>query len=1030
MKIKNLLFTISIPCSLLSTISFAQNTRLWATYYGGTGYDEGHNVVTDASGNVYLTGITDSPLGIASGGFQNTYAGTYDAYLVKFDAAGNRLWATYYGDISDDDGQSIATDAAGNVYLAGDTRSTAGIASGGFQNTYGGTGILGGDAFLVKFDANGNRIWATYYGGTAADHGTSVATDASGNIYLAGYTASSSNIASGGFQNTTGGGTDAFLVKFDTNGNRIWATYYGGTGADDGYGVATDATGNVYLSGFTGSNNAIASGGFQNTYAGGFDAFLVKFDATTGNRIWGTYYGGTGTEYGYGVAADVLGNVYFTGMTNSTSDIASGGFQNVNGGGNDVFLVKFDAATGNLLWGTYYGGPMQEEGFSVSTDPSGNGNVYLAADSYSASGIASGGFQNTFTAPEDCFLAKFDAAGNLTCATYYGATGNDDDEYGHVAIDPVSENVYLSGSSRNPSGIASGGFQNTLGGNWDGFLVKFTPCSNTLNASINSTNIDCYSVCSGSATIIATNGTLPYTYTWSNNQTTQTITSLCAGAYTCTVKDSVNDSVVVSVTITEPAALVSTISQINGACNGLCIGSATVNTSGGTSGYTYSWIPVGGTGSSSLTLCPGNDTVIITDANGCLDTAAVIINFLQAPIASITGNDSICSGQTTILTASGGGTYNWNTGFPDSLITVSPLVDSIYSVIVTSNNGCTDTASITVIVNPLPSNLFAGNDTIMCMNDSVKIGMSIILTVNETFNWFPSTSLSCDQCPYPTAGPAVTTTYTLTTTTEFGCQGMDSVKITINTPSINAGPDDTLCSGASVQLNATSGFNNYQWIPATGLNDASIFSPVATPSGNISYAVIGADNIGCVDMDTLNLIVQNSAVANFTPDPAEGQIPLTVNFTNSSTNASIYEWTFGDSSIPDTTTNPQHIYTEGGEYPVQLIANNSDDCPDTSIYTFINAEAISVVWIPNSFSPNDDGVNDLFMVYTTGITELEVLIFNRWGELIYKWNMLNGAWDGKYKSSSAEEGVYVYVLNAKGIDRVIYRRTGHMTLIR
>ncbi len=121
------------------------------------------------------------------------------------------VWAPYYGGSGEEFGQSTAVDASGNVFLAGRTASTSGIASGGFQNTYGGGTY---DAFLVKFSSSGSRTWATYYGGTGDDQGTSTAVDASGNVFLAGQTASTSGIASGGFQNTYGGGTnDAFLVK-------------------------------------------------------------------------------------------------------------------------------------------------------------------------------------------------------------------------------------------------------------------------------------------------------------------------------------------------------------------------------------------------------------------------------------------------------------------------------------------------------------------------------------------------------------------------------------------------------------------------------------------------------------------------------------------------------------------------------------------------------------------------------------------------------------------------------------------------
>lgn len=126
--------------------------------------------------------------------------------------------------------------------------------------------------------AQNNRLWATYYGGEITEYGESVATDASGNVYLAGYTSSANGIASGGFQNTYSGSgfnNDAFLVKFDAAGNRLWATYYGGTGEEEGYGVATDASGNVYLAGITNSSTGIASGGFQNNIGGGYaDAFL------------------------------------------------------------------------------------------------------------------------------------------------------------------------------------------------------------------------------------------------------------------------------------------------------------------------------------------------------------------------------------------------------------------------------------------------------------------------------------------------------------------------------------------------------------------------------------------------------------------------------------------------------------------------------------------------------------------------------------------------------------------------------------
>ena len=490
-------------------VASAQSSRLWATYYAGTVGDRASSVATDAAGNVYLAGTAHSP-GLASGGFQNTYGGgDGNAFLVKFNANGNRLWATYYGGTIGTSAASIATDAAGNVYMSGITQDTVGIASpGGFRNTFQGNKTGNGnppvfDAFLVKFDANGNRLWATYYNietgnGWPVAFDNAIATDASGNVYLESTTNSDTGIASGGFQNIYNGtnnlyglGGDAFLVKFDANGNRLWATYYGASGAEYGYSVATDRAGNVYLGGATGSTDSIASGGFQDTCGNpfGFNTFLVKFNAN-GNRIWATYYGGLdiySEDPGVrSIATDALDNVYFTGITSSINHIASGGFQNsLRGSESNAFLAKFNA-NGNRLWATYYGGMSGTEGLRVATDTV--GNVYMAGITNDSSGIASGGFQNSF--PQGLFgiksslyLVKFDANGYRECATYYNEQTYEDTKIqigsAGLAVD-ISGNPYLCASIIPPDtvNIASDGFQNTTrGGYEDGYLVKFASCS-------------------------------------------------------------------------------------------------------------------------------------------------------------------------------------------------------------------------------------------------------------------------------------------------------------------------------------------------------------------------------------------------------------------------------------------------------------------------------------------------------------------------------------------------------------------------
>ena len=320
----------------------SSGTRLWATYFGGTGNDFGRACFTDSLGNVYLSGNTNST-GLGINGYQNTYGGGFsDAFLVKFGSSGTRLWATYYGGTSEDYGSNGAVDNLGNVYLTGNTHSSSGISLNGHQNTFGGLG----DTYLVKFNASGTRLWATYYGGAQSEGGEpSCAIDDSGNVFLTGGTSSITGIALNGHQNTYMGGImggDAFIVKFSSSGIREWGTYYGGVADDIGVSCDVDDLGNVYVVGWTESTSNIAFGtGIQSSNNGAEDAFIVKL-SSSGLRLWGSYYGGSSYDHATSCALDNNGNIYFSGGTSSTNNIAFNGFKNAHGPspGSDAYLTK------------------------------------------------------------------------------------------------------------------------------------------------------------------------------------------------------------------------------------------------------------------------------------------------------------------------------------------------------------------------------------------------------------------------------------------------------------------------------------------------------------------------------------------------------------------------------------------------------------------------------------------------------------------------------------------------------------------
>src|SRR6185436_11482237 len=311
----------------------------------------------------------------------------------------NRVWATYFGGNNTESVISVGTDPSGNVYLAGLTVSTTGIASpGAYQSTLGGNQ----DIFIAKFNTAGTRLWSTYFGGPGAEFKLGFTVDNSGNVYVCGYTENTTGLATAGSHQTTfGGGTyDAFLVKFNTSGRRVWSTYYGGSVNETAYAVATDLSGNVYMAGHSNSTSGISTTGSSQPACNGCnlfssDAFLVKF-SSAGMRQWATYYGGTDNEYCNGVVTDASGNIYLTGRTFSSNGIATAGaFKTSLGGTCDGYLVKYNAS-GVKQWATYYGGTLNDMAFSVVTD--GSGNVYFAGQTESTTGIATAGsFQSSYS---------------------------------------------------------------------------------------------------------------------------------------------------------------------------------------------------------------------------------------------------------------------------------------------------------------------------------------------------------------------------------------------------------------------------------------------------------------------------------------------------------------------------------------------------------------------------------------------------------------------------------------------------------
>jgi Beta-propeller repeat len=339
----------------------------WVRSAGGTGIDRGQSIAVDAGGNVYVTGFyrATATFGTAS----VTAAGNDDIFVAKYAGNGDFQWVKSAGSSLEDSGRGIAV-AAGNVYLTGFYKLTA---------TFDGTTVTsagGEDIFMAKYDALGNVLWVRSAGSTGDDRGLGIAADPAGYLYATGYFLET---ASFGAQSVTSvGGHDIFTTKYNANGDVQWVRSAGGNNHDYGQSIAVSAVG-----------NPVVTGGFQNTAvfegtnvasAGDWDVFIVKYN-TAGSFVSVRSAGGTGYDYGYGIALDAADNAYVTGIYSGTAKFGTA--TKTSAGSFDVFIAKYIGGNG-FQWVQSVGGVNGEVG--TGTAVSANNDVYFTG-SYSVSTI-------------------------------------------------------------------------------------------------------------------------------------------------------------------------------------------------------------------------------------------------------------------------------------------------------------------------------------------------------------------------------------------------------------------------------------------------------------------------------------------------------------------------------------------------------------------------------------------------------------------------------------------------------------------
>ena len=526
--------------------------------------------------------------------------------------------------------------------------------------------------------------------------------------------------------------------------------------------------------------------------------------------------------------------------------------------------------------------------------------------------------------------------------------------------------------------------------------------------------------CQGGSVVLDA-GTPYNAYHWSTTESTETITVNTSGTYSVTVTDANTCTGSTSFPVTVNPLPVVQLASIGSYC--IDAPSFTL-TQGSPVGGNYS-----GTGVSSGIFNPAvagagtfHITYVYTDPNSCTDSAANTVTVNPLPVVTMSALGEICVNASPLALTVGspsGGIYS---GIGVSAGSFDPTVAGVGTHTITYTysdvNSCVDSTTGNIIVNPLPT-ISVTPDMIICNGDVATLVVTSI--PNATFLW--STSSSNDTI---LVSPSATTTYTVTATDEHNCGTISSqVIVSVNPlPTAYAGVDVAICQGDITTLTATGiPFSSFLW--STGDSTASI---VVSPNVTTTYIVSVTDQHNCAtatDDVVVTFYPSSVALFSYTPDTGVFTNEL-ITFINNSVNSSTYLWDFGD-AMTSSQVNPCHMYSIPGTYNISLITTSPNGCMDTIFKLIYIVEGLE---IPNVFTPNGDGFNDVFQVITSGIIDYDLQIYNRWGVMLFESTSTAIHWDGRTNAGvEAATGTYFYILTAKSGTKD-YSRTGTITLLR
>lgn len=538
----------------------------------------------------------------------------------------------------------------------------------------------------------------------------------------------------------------------------------------------------------------------------------------------------------------------------------------------------------------------------------------------------------------------------------------------------------------------------------------------------------------GSITASGSNGTAPYQYSIDgiNFQTGKLFTGIKAGLYTVTIKDALSITNTISISIKNICPTVSVV--VNDGLCGTAKGSITATGANGTGPYQYSIDGINFKPGNTFTVLASADyTITVKDANGLINTTnAVVKNFPGPQITAASVPASCLNNDGSITITANGGTAPLQFSIVGGDFQESPAFNNLqagdYSVVVKDVNGCTSSQLMSVGLNNNLT-LTTGNDISICEG---KNGSLPATSNGRVFTWSPSVSLNNSSLLNPTASPVTATKYFITAT--FGvCIKKDSVTVLVNpAPVAKAVKDTIICFGQSVQLSGSGG-SFYSWTPATYLDNPDIAEPLATkPLQSITYDLYVTDAIGCTSLQPSLVTISVTPPAkvfagNDTSIVMNEPFQLMVLDIN---NSGFVEFNWSPSYGLNNITSKKPIAVLDREITYTVTAATEAGCQgsdEIKIKVYRGPE----IYVPNAFTPNNDGRNDILKVIPVGIKEFRhFVVYNRWGQQVFFTSNPTNGWDGNFRNAPQDTNTFVW--KAEGIDSkgTLIKKTGTATLIR